>query len=78
MIQSSGIPLESDMPYTGTNGYCKNANKPYKIDNWGYIAGQYGMPTVDQIKTAIYTYGPVFACVAADSYFKHILACIQS
>lgn len=70
MIQSSGIPLESDMPYTGTNGYCKNANKPYKIDSWGYIAGQYGMPTVDQIKTAIYTYGPVFACVAADSYFQ--------
>lgn len=70
VVQSSGIALESDMPYTATNGYCKSTSKPYKIDSWGYIAGQYGMPTVDQIKTAIYKYGPVFACVAADYYFQ--------
>jgi C1A family cysteine protease len=70
MIQSSGIALESDMPYTGTNGYCKSTDKPYKIDRWGYIAGQNGIPSVDQIKSAIYQYGPVFSAVAADRYFQ--------
>ena len=35
---------------------------PYKLSGWKFITtSELTMPTVDQIKTAIYTYGPITA-----------------
>jgi C1A family cysteine protease len=64
-----GAVLESDKPYTATNGTCSIiANHPYKLSGWTFITGyEWKMPTVDQIKSAIYTYGPVTARVCAGS-----------
>ncbi len=64
-----GGVLESVMPYTATNGSCTIAvPHAYKADSWQFITGdEYSMPTVDQIKNAIYTYGPVTAGVCAGS-----------
>jgi C1A family cysteine protease len=67
-----GAVLESVKPYTATNGSCTVAYAhPYKLANWSYVTGG-GYPTVAQIKTAIYNYGPVsIALCAADPNFDN-------
>jgi C1A family cysteine protease len=64
-----GAVLESVKPYTASNGTCTVAyNHPYKLNGWQFITGsEWTMPTNDQLKNAIYTYGPVTAGVCADS-----------
>lgn len=64
-----GAVLESAKPYTATNGTCPTAySHPYKLSSWAFITGsEWTMPTVDQIKNAIYTYGPITAGVCVDS-----------
>jgi cathepsin L len=37
---------------------------------WGYVGSSQGTPSVTAIKTAIYKYGGVSACVYADQYFQ--------
>ncbi len=65
-----GAVLESDMPYTATNGTCSTiSNHPYKLTSWYSIAG-YTVPSVDSIKNAISTYGPVSAAVCVGSAFS--------
>ncbi|MEI7848670.1 MAG: C1 family peptidase [Chloroflexota bacterium] len=66
---ASGAVLESVKPYTATNGTCSVVlPHAYKADSWKFIVvNEFTMPTVDQIKTAIYTYGPVTAGVCAGS-----------
>ncbi len=77
---AAGAVLESIKPYTATNGSCAVAlPHAYKSSSWQFIvADEFTMPTVDQIKTAIYTYGPVTAGVCAgsgwDSYTGGVFA----
>jgi predicted secreted protein len=63
-----GAVLEADKPYTASNGTCSLiSNHPYVLSGWQFVAGDdYSMATVDQIKNAIYTYGPITAGVCAD------------
>jgi inhibitor of cysteine peptidase len=43
---------------------------PYRLSGWAFLTGSEDtMPTVNQIKAAIYTYGPVTAGVCADQRF---------
>ena len=67
-----GAVLEADKPFTETDGTClKSYNHPYKLTDWDFIVpGEFSMPTVDQIKSAIYTYGPVTAGVCAGDAMK--------
>jgi predicted secreted protein len=64
-----GAVLEADKPYTATNGTCTSAyNHPYRLSGWQFITPtEFTMPTVDEIKNAIYSYGPITAGVCADS-----------
>jgi len=64
-----GPVLESVKPFTETDGSCSVAlPHVYKGSSWKFIvADEFTMPTVTQIKTAIYTYGPVTAGVCAGS-----------
>lgn len=66
-----GAVLEADMPYTTSNGSCTTAvGHPYRLHNWKFVTGsEWTVPTVAQIKTAIYTYGPVTAAICAGSAF---------
>jgi hypothetical protein len=55
-IKSTGLPVESCYPYTGTNGACSNAcanwqSSTYRISSWQYVATT--QPTVDGIKNAL-------------------------
>ena len=61
-IRDTGLPEESCYPYTATNGNCRKACNDWRlntdrIDSWFYVATT--SPTVDAIKNAIYTSGPL-------------------
>lgn len=65
-----GAVLESAKPYTATDGTCTASySHPYKLSNWAFTATEWNMPTVDQLKNAIYTYGPVTVAVCSDEGF---------
>jgi len=64
-----GAVLESSDPYKGYDSTCKRYSHPYSLSGWSYVpagGNDYSTPTVDQIKTAILTYGPVTTSVCAD------------
>ncbi len=65
----AGAVLETDMSYTGTDSSCTQTyNHPYKLSAWQFITPtENDMPTVEQIKSAIYTNGPVTAGVCESS-----------
>ncbi len=68
----AGAALETDMPYTNSNGYCQSiASHPYALATWGYIAGGSSNAAVADIKNAIYNYGPVFATVCVGDNFSN-------
>lgn len=64
-----GAVLEVDKPYTATDGTCPTAyNHPYRASGWAFIVpSEWSLPTVDEIKNAIYTYGPAAAAVCVDN-----------
>jgi len=64
----SGAVLEADFPYTASDDPCDCPyHHPYCLNWWSYIGG--GDPTVDQIKQAIYSFGPVAVGVYSNDAF---------
>jgi C1A family cysteine protease len=60
-IRNYGLPIESCFPYSATNNRCSNACSTYQtatfnIGNWSWVSF-----TLDGIKNALYTYGPLAA-----------------
>ena len=71
-FQSTGIPLETCYPYTATNGSCSNAcagwqSSAYRISSWSYVT--YNQATVEALKNALYTYGPLSTTFAVYNDF---------
>jgi len=68
---AAGAVLESDFPYTWSDELCNPPHShPYVIDSWAYVDPYVAVPTVGQIKHAIYTCGPVGAAVYVGSWFQ--------
>lgn len=68
----AGAVVESDMPYTATNGTCIPVSQhPYKISSWSYVGRSSSAPSVEEIKQAILNYGPVTAAVCAGDAFTN-------
>ncbi len=69
---SIGAVLEADMPYLASDETCSvDYNHPYKLSGWQFIVPyEWMMPTVEQIKYAIATHGPVTAGVCAGPAFQ--------
>jgi inhibitor of cysteine peptidase len=66
---SIGAVLESHKPYSATNGTCNQAyNHPYRL---GWKEGLSYIPTVEEIKWAIYNHGPIVTAVCAGSAFQN-------
>ena len=68
-----GAVTEAAKPYTATDGSCTVAyNHPYKLSKWSFIGGtsDWALPTTQELKDAIYAYGPVMAgvCVGPGWY----------
>jgi C1A family cysteine protease len=69
-FNGSGAVLEEDFPYNATDAACDGPyHHPYHLDSWHYVGFPQGIPTPDQIKQAIYTYGPVSVGVAVNQAF---------
>ncbi|HEY1406154.1 MAG TPA: C1 family peptidase, partial [Spirochaetota bacterium] len=65
------LVAESANPYLGKNSICKKASSiPYKISSWGYLRKDAGIPTVDEMKKALVTYGPIAVCVKVTESFQ--------
>jgi C1A family cysteine protease len=59
-IEQTGLPHESDDRYQARNTKCKSGLRPLqKIVEWKYIGDGGKRPTTEQLKTAIYHYGPI-------------------
>ena len=57
-IRDTGLPNESVYPYTATNGTCPNWQaSAYRIASWSYVVTS--SPTVDALRNALVTYGPL-------------------
>jgi len=67
----SGAVLESDFPYTARedNCGCPYEHK-YFIENAAYIDGTNSEDSIEEIKQAIYEYGPVSAAVYVSNEFQ--------
>jgi C1A family cysteine protease len=65
-IKNKGLPVETDYPYTASNGSCKSYTPFMKITRWAYVGNGKGEPTTEQIKQAIYDHGPISVDVAAN------------
>jgi len=66
-LPMGGVP-EAEFPYVGKPVACiANLSHPYHIASWSFLPSkdQNTPPTVDAIKNAIYTYGPISAAVGA-------------
>jgi C1A family cysteine protease len=66
---TSGVALESQVPYLGKNSFCSNKNSqmPYKVKQQGYVS--FNSPSVKEIKEAICKYGPVFSSLKVTKLF---------
>jgi C1A family cysteine protease len=61
-VRDMGLPADTCFPYTATNNSCSKAcanwsNNTYHITGWHWVATT--NPTVDALKTALVTYGPL-------------------
>jgi C1A family cysteine protease len=80
-IKSTGLPREECYTYTATNGTCSTAcynwqSNSYKIAGWGYVATT--APTVDAIKNALVTYGPLVTTFEVYSdFFSYVSGIYQ-
>ncbi len=62
---------ETVNPYKGKSGFCKKSTSvPYRIKAWGYLREDAGIPTVNEMKKALSTYGPIAACVKVTEAFQ--------
>lgn len=72
MHQNPGAVPESEFPYVGRQVACKQGlSHPYKIDSWAYVPSnsENEPPSVNEIKAAIYQFGPVAAAMGANDAF---------
>ena len=67
----NGAVMETDFPYVAWNAPCDCPyDHPYWIDSWAYVGTQWSTPTVEQLKEALYNYGPLSVTVYVNSAFQ--------
>jgi C1A family cysteine protease len=72
-----GVVLEEDYPYSETDESCMDFSglTRYKADKWAYVNAETeedpegGIPSVDELKAAIYLKGPIAVGVESDDDF---------
>lgn len=71
-IKPLGGVYEVDFPYTATDQACKSGLTYHESleKNSAFVESDSGVPSVDKIKAAIYTYGPISVAVAASGSFQ--------
>lgn len=64
-----GAPLLSDYPYRASDGRCQSKKIEGSVLEWHYIGESNRNPDIEEMKKAIYLYGPISVTVAADNAF---------
>ncbi|MEJ5375137.1 MAG: C1 family peptidase [bacterium] len=68
---TAGAVLETNFPYAARNLPCGAPHAhAYRLAEWRYVGAWWNVPTVEEIKQAIYTHGPVAAAVAVGPAFQ--------
>jgi len=64
-----GTVMESCFAYRASDVACTcgSCDRVHELLDWGYVAGG-GIPTNQQMKEAIYNYGPIFAALSTHSW----------
>lgn len=80
-VRDMGLPLDSCFPYTATNSTCANAcanwsTADYRTTGWHWVAAT--SPTVDGLKSAVCTYGPVVTTMDVYSDFFSYVSGVYS
>lgn len=73
MHVSPGAVNDADFPYVNKQVACKSGlSYSYKIDSWAYVPSrsEREIPAVDEIKAAIYQFGPISAAMGVSSKFQ--------
>lgn len=79
LLVSPGAALESCFPYVAMDAPCDTScPTPYQAQSWGYVNGSNDVPSVEEIKQAIYDYGSVQVGVYVTSSFQAYTAGVFS
>jgi C1A family cysteine protease len=75
LFVNPGAVLESCFPFTGCYIPCShNCPYPYVAQGWAFVNPSVAVPSVTEIKQAIYTYGAVGAAVYVNQFFQYYTA----
>jgi C1A family cysteine protease len=77
-IRDVGLPLESCFPYTATNNSCSNACPNWQDQTYRIIGWHRATTAVDDIKNALYAYGPVIATMYVYNDFYYYRSGVYS
>jgi len=77
-IRDVGLPLESCFPYTATNNLCTNACPNWQDQTYRIIGWHSARTAVDDIKNALYAYGPVIATMYVYNDFYYYRSGVYS
>lgn len=71
-LVNTGVASESDYPYVARKMTPCNQSvgKPYKAYAWAYVGDDDGIPSVEQLKTALYYNGPLAIGINATDSFQ--------
>jgi hypothetical protein len=68
---TNGVADESVAPYAAQDGACPaNLRTPYRSAVWAFVNSQTRLPSIEEIKAAICTHGPVTALVRVTPAFQ--------
>lgn len=67
---SGGLTSAANYPYTAKQGMCQVKPKLYREDIWGFVAQNGSTPSVDEIKSALCSHGPIVVAVKATDAFQ--------
>jgi cathepsin L len=71
MLVDPGAMMEECFPYVADDVPCNTScPTPYQILGWAFVEGEWVVPSVEDIKLAIYTNGAVQAAVYVDRWFQ--------
>jgi cathepsin L len=70
-----GTAAESSYPYAGSDGACPNVDGTYWASTWGYVDPNAEIPSVEALKEALCSYGPIAIAVAVTPGVH--LGCLQ-
>lgn len=65
-MKSMGLPFLKNYPYTGRDNRCRSYDSAFKVVRWGNVGGRNRYPTADEVKQAMYAYGPVGSTIYAN------------